>query len=1069
MSFNDIDFDKLEEIRVLSRNLFVDITSKQLSKGKRVHIANEKTKLDIVKKNTIIEVDAKILSEQSFGRYNVSFAINRKERSLYRCQCSCLDYKNYSFRDKNYMCKHIVASIFLLFDELCEVNYFKEDENVDKRFLEIFKDKISKRELTDLEMFIEIDRRALNPFFEVSLKIGRGKLYIVKDILEFLEARKKEVDYVLGKHFIYNIKKNYFSYDNEKLLNILESKIITLDRLRSSYGVRGFKNVGAKGKFIRLPLDVLANFLREIKFSSFNLVLDGKILENRIVKLEDLPLEFTLKYEDDIEIVSKDFESLTEQNDVFYFKGNLYVPGYEQNSYFSKIKKILLLEDTIKIPKDKIQILFENILPVLNSISEKVILDSKLSNKIEDGDFKAEFYIDRNRGSIILESKFIYGNSILGIDEDKYIIRNLEKESEVLDLLNDLGFYQEEGKYKFIEDDEELFYFIHKGVERLKEVGDVFYSESFKKYKIISKPIITANIKEKQDYLDFSFKIDDVDNRKISKILDAFKENKKFFKLDENSFLDLSDRELENFMSLIGNIEDIKLKSDEESIIINKNRAFYLNDYINEKQLEFINGKEFLEEISTRFKNIKNIKFDVPDALCATLRDYQVEGFKWFKILEYYGFAGILADEMGLGKTIQTIAYILSGEGKRSLVVTPTALIYNWKNEFEKFAPSLNVGIVHGNKKEREKVLENINSYDVILTTYGTVKNDIESYKSLDFDIMIIDEAQHIKNATAKVALAIKSINAKQKFALTGTPIENNLLELWSIFDYVMPGYLFNKNKFATKFVKNSDDYLELKRAIEPFILRREKREVVKELPEKIEKKFFVELSKEQKKIYSTYVKSLKDDIEISGKSKVEVFSYMMKLRQLCLEPKIIYKDYKGENSKLNAAMNLIEEYDNHKILLFSQFTGVLDSIKNELINKKIEFSYIDGSTPAKERMDLVDEFNESKTKKVFLISLKAGGTGLNLTSADIVIHYDPWWNPAVEDQATDRAHRIGQKNNVEVIKLISKGSIEEKILKLQDFKKDIIEKVMTGKLANASLLSSLSEEELIDLFESEF
>ncbi|MGL5574727.1 MAG: DEAD/DEAH box helicase, partial [Sarcina sp.] len=939
------------------------------------------------------------------------------------------------------------------------------------RFLEIFKESRSKRELTNLEMFMEIDRRSINSFFEVSLKIGQEKLYVVKDILEFLECRKEERDYTLGKQFTYNIKTKYFSEENERLLNILENKILSLDRLKVSYGARGIRSVGVKGKVIRLPLEALASFLKEVEFTQFNLILSGEVFENRRARVKDLPLEFILKYEDEIEIIAKEFDALTENNDVFYFEEDLYVPSYKQNSYFSKINKILLTGEVIKIPKDKIQMLFENVLPVINAISKNIILDEKLSEKIEDGEFKAEFYVDRERRNITINSKIAYGESVLGIEQDKYIVRDLEKEEEVSKLLGEFGFVKDAENYKFIKGDEELFYFINKGVQKLKKLGDVFYSESFKKYKIISKPTMTADIKEKKDYLDFSFKIDKVDSKKISKILEAFKEKKKFFKLDENSFLDLSDKELYNFISLIDNMDNVKLDSDEQSIKINKNRAFYLNDFISEKNLGFIQGKDFLDEISTRFKNIKDMEFNVPENLFAQLRDYQVAGYKWFKTLEYYGFAGILADEMGLGKTIQTITYILSGKEKKSLVVTPTALIYNWKNEFEKFAPSLNIGIVHGSKKEREKVLENLGEYDVILTTYGTVKNDIDGYNDLDFDIMIIDEAQHIKNSTAKVALAVKSINAKQKFALTGTPIENNLLELWSIFDYVMPGYLFNKNKFTNKFIKGNEDYLELKKAIEPFILRREKKQVAKELPEKIEKKFFVELSKEQKKLYSTYVKSLRDDIKDTEKSKVEVFSYMMKLRQLCLEPKIVYEGYQGENSKLNMAMNLVEGYveGGHKILLFSQFTGVLESLKNELIDKKIEFLYIDGSVAAKERMNLVDEFNESDTKKVFLISLKAGGTGLNLTSADVVIHYDPWWNPAVEDQATDRAHRIGQQNNVEVIKLISKGSIEEKILKLQDTKKDIIKKVMTGKLANAGLLSSLSEEELIDLFESDF
>jgi SNF2 family DNA or RNA helicase len=1070
--YKDIDFDKLEEIRLLSENLFARVLNRNIAKGKRVHSANSGTKLDIVKKNTVIECDTKILSEQGFGRYDVSFAVRRKERDLFRCSCTCIDYKNNSYRNKTYMCKHIIGAIFCLFDSLKEENCFKEDEATQDIFLDIFKDSLVKKDSANLEVFIGIDRRNIVSNFEVSLKIGHEKLYVVKDIIEFFESRKKGLEYPLGKQFTYNIKNKYFTETNERFLNILENKVSSLEKLRMSYGVRGIRTVGVKGKLIKLPLEALRSFLQEIAFMKVNITIDGQMYENTEVVLADLPLEFTIKCDEDVEIISKPFDSLNEDNDVFYYAEKLYIPSYEQRSYFSKINKILLRGDSIKLPKEKLTTIFENVLPVLNLISKEVILDEKIKEKVEDGVLKTEFYVDRERKVIKIDNKIMYGESTLGIDNGKYIIRDLEKENEISRVLNELGFIQSNAVYRFTQSDDELFYFINKGVEKLKKLGEVFYSESFKKYQVISKPAMSAGVKEKKDYLDFTFKIEKVDKKKIPKILEAFKEKKKFFKLDEDSFLDLSDRELFNFIALIDNIENVKLSSGKDSIRVNKNRAFYLNDYISEKNLSFIKGKEFLDEISTKFKNIKSMEFDVPKELCAELRDYQVEGYKWLQTLSYYGFSGILADEMGLGKTIQTITYILANRGKKSLVVTPTALIYNWKNEFEKFAPCLNIGIIHGSKKEREKVLNNLGDYDVILSTYGTVKNDVESYKDLEFDIMVIDEAQNIKNSNAKSSLAVKAINARQKFALTGTPIENNLLELWSIFDYVMPGYLFNKSKFTNKFVKGSNEYEELKRAIEPFILRREKSEVAKELPDKIEKKFFVELSKEQKKLYSTYVKSIRKDMENKdSNNKIEVFSYLMKLRQLCLEPKIVYNDYSGENSKLNMAMNLVDGYasDGHKILLFSQFTGVLDSIKNEIEAKGIEYSYIDGSVEARKRLELVDQFNESDTKRVFLISLKAGGTGLNLTSADVVIHYDPWWNPAVEDQATDRAHRIGQENNVEVIKLISKGTIEEKILKLQESKKNIIEKVMTGKLANAGLLSSLSENELIDLFESDF
>ena len=424
---------------------------------------------------------------------------------------------------------------------------------------------------------------------------------------------------------------------------------------------------------------------------------------------------------------------------------------------------------------------------------------------------------------------------------------------------------------------------------------------------------------------------------------------------------------------------------------------------------------------------------------------------------------------MGLGKTLQTITFLLSEKGKKSVIVTPTSLIYNWKSEFEKFAPNLNIKIIHGNKEERIFTKEYINEYDVLLTTYGTLRNDYNLYEDINFDYCIIDEAQNIKNSLSQSSEVVKKLNAKVKFALTGTPIENNLMELWSLFDYIMPGYIYSKKKFQDKFIKNEKGIIELKKYIKPFILRRLKNDVMSELPDKIEKRYVVEMTKEQKKVYKTYIDDIKNKMKEKDltKDKITIFSYLTKLRQLALDPGILVDGYIGGSGKIDVTVDLINEFinTNHKILLFSQFTSVLDSIKTIFDAEGIEYFYLDGSTKASERVSLVNEFNNSNKVKVFLISLKAGGTGLNLTSADVVIHFDPWWNPAIEDQATDRAHRFGQKNVVEVIKLISKGSIEEKIIKLQESKKEIINEIMNGNYTNGGFLSSLDADEIKELF----
>jgi len=419
---------------------------------------------------------------------------------------------------------------------------------------------------------------------------------------------------------------------------------------------------------------------------------------------------------------------------------------------------------------------------------------------------------------------------------------------------------------------------------------------------------------------------------------------------------------------------------------------------------------------------------------------------------------------MGLGKTIQTIAFLLYNKDKKSIVITPTALIYNWKSELEKFAPTLKIGILHGLKSDREKIIDNINDYDVILTTYTTYKNDMDKYKDINFDYCIIDEAQNIKNPDSLITKAIKGINAKTRFALTGTPIENNLMELWSIFDFIMPGYLYNKSKFKNTFENNDKNLIELKNLIKPFILRRTKKEVIKELPDKIEQKIVIDLEKEHKRAYKGYINLITKKIEENNQDNITVFSYLTKLRQLCLSPELMVKNYQGKNSKIDILMNIIDDSTDNKILVFSQFTKVLEVIANRLKEENILYSYLDGKTTAKDRIKLVEDFNNNDNK-VFLISLKAGGTGLNLTSADIVVHFDPWWNPAVENQASDRAHRIGQKNVVNVIKLIAKDTVEERVINLQESKKELIEDIINSNLDNSTTLKNLSKDDIIDLF----
>ena len=598
------------------------------------------------------------------------------------------------------------------------------------------------------------------------------------------------------------------------------------------------------------------------------------------------------------------------------------------------------------------------------------------------------------------------------------------------------------------------------GLENLnKETNDEYIDEN-----ITINPNITLDISQSRNgYMSMKLNIEGVDSNEYRELFSSYKNNNRLYRMKNGAYLDLKDNDLEQAFKLI---DILNIYNDFDNMKIPNNKAIYLEKLIEDEDLSFVNGSKYVSNVIKKFDKVKSKNYEIPKDLNATLRDYQVSGFEFFKTLSDYQFGGILADEMGLGKTIQTIAFLLSNKDKKSIVITPTALIYNWKNELEKFAPTLKVGLLHAAKSEREKILDNIDNYDVILTTYTTYKNDIDKYKNINFDYCIIDEAQNIKNPDAIITKAIKNVNAKVKFALTGTPIENNLMELWSIFDFIMPGYLYNKSKFKSIFVNNDKNIIELKNLIKPFILRRTKKEVITELPDKIEQKIIIDLEKEHKRAYKGYVNLITRKIKENNQDNITVFSYLTKLRQLCLSPELMVKNYQCKNSKLDVLINIINDSSDEKILVFSQFTKVLEVIGKRLNEENISYSYLDGKTSAKDRVKLVEEFN-TNNNKVFLISLKAGGTGLNLTSANIVVHFDPWWNPAVEDQASDRAHRIGQKNVVNVIKLIAKGTAEERVINLQETKKELIEDVINGNLDNSSTLKNLSKDDIIDLFMS--
>ena len=485
-------------------------------------------------------------------------------------------------------------------------------------------------------------------------------------------------------------------------------------------------------------------------------------------------------------------------------------------------------------------------------------------------------------------------------------------------------------------------------------------------------------------------------------------------------------------------------------------------------------------------KAVEDSDFAVPSCLQTVLRGYQKLGFRWLRTLDSYGFGGILADDMGLGKTVQMIALFVdeyasgkdAGTKERSLIVCPASLVYNWENEFQKFAPMLKVQAVAGTAQEREEVFASLDEGgQVLITSYDLLKRDMKHYESMSFRFQVIDEAQYIKNAATQSARAVKAIRARTRFALTGTPIENRLGELWSIFDYLMPGFLFTyahfKKIYESPIVRESDPEAvsNLKRLIGPFVLRRVKKDVLKELPDKLETAVYSRLQGQQKELYTANAAKLKEELESGGdavyeKGKIQILAELTRLRQICCDPALCYENYRGGSAKLETCMDLIRNGVNggHKILLFSQFTSMLRIIEKRLSQEEIACYTLTGSTPKEERLRMVDSFHTDPVP-VFLISLKAGGTGLNLTAADMVIHYDPWWNVAAQNQATDRAHRIGQEKQVSVFKLITKGTIEENIMVLQESKKNLADQIIAE---GAVSLSSLTREDLVKMLTPE-
>lgn len=1004
-------------------------------------------------------------SETKPTYYDVSIVIeNNKE--IVKTICDCKEYRNFQ------SCKHIGAVFVNYYETLFKgsiINVHKITEDILNKFMPD-ENTLIKKEL-QVELIINVTEKESYYYyygrtytdFNIKIMIGEDKLYTLGNHATAFKVayENQEGEVYFGKNFTY-IPEKYYLSSNSK--TIIESY---LDVCEGSYN----RNIFAKD---------FKTFLNKIKNTNFiinNYKIEGikegfPISSNLIKNNESYELDFDLE---NIEVLIKnDYEYIL-------YKGNLYHLRKLEQELIDDLMENKL--DKLIISKEKVDAFTKGLLKI---VRKNLKIDASVTDITLPKEISTKLYFDLRSSYILVDALFKYDEKEVNyFDKSNTILRDIDYETKVINDILKYGFEIDNNKI-ILKNIEKEVEFLENGLENLATKYEIFTTEKFKGINIKKKTSVTSMFGIGQDnILSYTFSLGDINSNELVNIFEEIKNKKKYYRLKNGDILNLEDESLKELSDLKDDLElsDAEIIAGHGAIL--KYRAIYLDSLKNTKY-NIIKTDNLFDNFIDKFYKFKDINLTLTKDELKILRDYQVTGVKWLYTLAKTGFGGILADEMGLGKTIQVIYYIKQmlkdNENNKFLIVVPTSLSYNWDHEFDSFGSNIKRKICVGNKDKRTKILSDLNDTNVIITTYGLLREDEELYNNLNFNTMVIDEAQNIKNNMAGITKVVKKVNAETKFALTGTPLENSILELWSIFDFIMPGYLASLTKFQSKYkIKDFDEDSEilikgLSKQINPFILRRKKQDVVKELPDKLINDIYIELKDEQKKLYVAELERVKEEmekiIETEGMNKARflILQLLTKLRQICIDPSIVYDNYKDGSNKLEQLESIVNEYikNNHKILIFSSFKTALNIVKEKLNKAKIKTYMIDGSVPAKDRIEMVDNFNNNDDVKVFLIMLKSGGTGLNLATADVVIHLDLWWNPQAENQATDRAHRIGQKNTVEVIHLITKGTIEEKILELQNKKRILSDKLIDGEIRDKNILSELTKEDIKNLLSYE-
>lgn len=1051
--------------------------------------------------------------------YPLEMAFDRTAITVAKCNvpgcfCNYSTLRRYSYysRDEQKLCVHLTALLFLLDQKLKDEQIGDATDSGAHLLLQEYRGIKAKRQAVDVletsTVILEPQLvRELDNLF-VSFKVGRDRMYVVKDLEELVVCVEERETLSLGTKASLDFSTAQFTERARSFYDFIWN-VVTGEQNRRTYARESLRYRDDTSENIKARIPLYGKRLDDffdlasgsrIVFSDRQSVSKGHFM---IKFAEKNPrLELTLQKEEDDRGVFHGVR-LTGAVPVL-FEGQGYHYFFEEQAFYRIPKQqdrhLLALLAAAKgnrtlsmtIGRRYLSEFYYRVLPSVKEFAHVEEPDREVVEKYLPPEVTFAFLLDADAKNIYCRALAKYGEQECNLMDwrmgelRKEEFRDVQLESEALNVVEELFCRKDWERKQFHcgQDTDQIYAFLESGVGRLLELGEVKSTDAFRRLRIRRKVKLTVGVSVKSDIMDLQVTSEELSQEELLDILQSYQYRKKYYRLRNGDFLNLDEQNLRQLADMFEAMHITAREFVEGKMQLPLYRALYLDKMLEESEGLYTNRDQHFKQLVKNFKTVEDSDFEIPAKLLGVMRKYQKYGHRWLRTLEHFGFGGILADDMGLGKTLQVISVILAAASAHkerpdeaeylpSLVVTPASLVYNWQEEFRRFAPEIRVLIVAGLQEERRELIKNYREYDVLITSYDLLKRDIAEYEDKEFLYQVIDEAQYIKNHTTAAAKSVKVIKSRVRYALTGTPIENRLSELWSIFDYLMPGYLYGYETFRRELeipiAKNKEEQAtaRLRKMVSPFILRRLKSDVLKDLPEKLEEVCYAHMEEKQQQVYDGQVVHMQQmlaasDDEDFRKNKFLVLAELMKIRQICCDPALLFEDYRGESAKREACMELVHAAieGEHKVLIFSQFTSMLELLEKDLRAEKISYYKIIGETPKERRVELVRAFNEDDTP-IFLISLKAGGTGLNLTGADIVIHYDPWWNLAVQNQATDRAHRIGQTKVVSVYKLIVKDSIEEKILHMQEEKKNLADEILSGENGG---IANLSREELLEL-----